>query len=285
MIGELVVCTGQFQLWHVARNTICFGNRACLRARFRPTAGVTRQALGIEVHRLWAKVVVRVMARQTADARIVRVVAFAAREPVRLKADVGNTWFGFHSDLRPGAMTLPAEIRSLVRRHCDQPLQFRGYRSVRARLHRRQMLGGPLVTVRALYTRNQVFQRELFSLNRTGCVTAKAAQLFVLSEQSARRILQIRRGGSDIPQSGPKTIQFAKPAHPAFKKVAIFFQNVGLANGEIGPHGPSNGHSNRVRSIRDRVLAFVSLAFYPVRVFAYCRGQRRMIDKDFRFVD
>jgi hypothetical protein len=86
MIRKFKVRSGQIKLRHVAGHTIAFGYRTSLRARFwsdrfsraRFRACMAGQALGIEIHRLRSEVVVRIVARQAADARIVRVIAFAA---------------------------------------------------------------------------------------------------------------------------------------------------------------------------------------------------------------
>src|ERR1700722_993828 len=129
VIGEFEVRSGQFELRHVAGDTIAFCDRASLRTRFwagrfsggRFCSAVASQALGVEVHRFWTEVVVRVVARQAADARVVRVETLAARDAIRLEANVGDAWARLHGYLRPGTMTLAAKIRGLVSRHPDQP--------------------------------------------------------------------------------------------------------------------------------------------------------------------
>ena len=118
MIGKFVVRSRQVELRHVAGHTIRFGDRTSLRARFwrcrfsrgRLCAAVAGQALGVEIHRRGSEVVVRIVARQAADARIVWVVAFAARQAIRLKADVGNARVSLHGYFRPGAVTLAAKL-------------------------------------------------------------------------------------------------------------------------------------------------------------------------------
>jgi hypothetical protein len=126
MVGEFVVGARQLDLRHVARDALVLGNRAGLRAYlsnrgFRNgrvcglSAGVASQAFAIEVHGFWIEVMVRVVAGEAADARIIRVVTLAARQTLRLKADVKDTRVPLLHDLRPGAVTLTTEIRSLFR--------------------------------------------------------------------------------------------------------------------------------------------------------------------------
>lgn len=98
MIGEFVVSPRQLDPWHVARYAVLFGDRTGFRARLcrdRLSRGIlpaamARQTPSVEIYLLSAEVVVWIVASEAANARIIRVVAFAAREAVRLKADVGN---------------------------------------------------------------------------------------------------------------------------------------------------------------------------------------------------
>ena len=63
---------------------------------------------------------VRVVAGNTADALIVRVVAFAFRQAVGLEANVGNARLSLHRNFLPCAMTLPAEVGHLLGRKSIQ---------------------------------------------------------------------------------------------------------------------------------------------------------------------
>src|ERR1700722_18636892 len=109
VIGEFEVRSGQFELRHVAGDTIAFCDGASLRTRFwagrlsggRFYCAVASQAFGVEVHWFWTEVVVRVVARQAADARVVRVETLAARDAIRLETNVGDPWMGLDGDLRP----------------------------------------------------------------------------------------------------------------------------------------------------------------------------------------
>jgi hypothetical protein len=56
----------------------------------------------------------RIVARRATDACIFAVVAFAIRQPVGLKADVGNTENPAARDVIPRPMTLSAKIRQLL---------------------------------------------------------------------------------------------------------------------------------------------------------------------------
>ena len=139
MIRKFVVRAWQLKLRHVAGHTLFFGHRTrfCARlqaGRFR-VAGISACVTGEATH-----------------ARIVRVVAFATREAIRLKADVGNTRVRLSRYLCPGAMTLAAEIGRLIGGEPDQSGQIFRRRSVMiAELHRGKVSLRRLMTVRALY--------------------------------------------------------------------------------------------------------------------------------------
>lgn len=53
---------------------------------------------------------VRVVAGQATDARIIRVVALAPGQTIGLKTDVPDAQIRLHDDFRPSAMTPPAEL-------------------------------------------------------------------------------------------------------------------------------------------------------------------------------
>src|SRR5690348_10081267 len=98
----------------MARHALAFRHRTSLCFRF--SASVTRLALCIVIYRLRAGLRMRVVTCETTDARIVRVVAFALRETIRLETYVGNAGAGLHGDFRPCAVTLAAKIGGLLRR-------------------------------------------------------------------------------------------------------------------------------------------------------------------------
>ena len=111
MIRKLVVCTGQLEFWHVAGYTFVSGDRAGLRASF--PASVTRLAFCVVVDRFVAHLVMRVMAREAADSCVIRIVAFTARQPVRLEANVSNAQVTLQGNFFPRPVTLSAEVRHL----------------------------------------------------------------------------------------------------------------------------------------------------------------------------
>jgi len=98
----------QFKLGHVARYAFVFRNRTRFGAGF--AARMTGETFAVEIHRLGLEVVMRIVAGQTTDACILRVVAFATRQPVGLKANVGNARVRLRGNLRPGAMTLATKL-------------------------------------------------------------------------------------------------------------------------------------------------------------------------------
>src|SRR5580692_7180498 len=188
MIGKFVVRSRQIELRHMAGHAVGFGHWASLRARFwmsrfsrnRLSAGVAGQTFGVKIHWMRAEVVVWVVARQAADTCVVGVVAFAACQAIRLEADVGNTRVSLKSDFRPGAMTLTAEIRRLVRGEADQLVQVGRRRSVVITgHHRRQVRIDGLMAVPALNSRNQFVQGQLLSLNRISRVASKTTPFVI----------------------------------------------------------------------------------------------------------
>ena len=90
MIRKFVMRSRQVDPRHMARDALVFGHRTGLGSGF--PARMTGQAFGVEIYFLRIiEVVVRVVAGQAADTRVVRVIAFAPRQPVRLETDVSNT--------------------------------------------------------------------------------------------------------------------------------------------------------------------------------------------------
>ena len=64
----------------------------------------------IVIRGLVADLRMRVVTRQAAYARIVRIVAFAACQTIRLIANVGDTKRPLHCDLCPRPVALAAEV-------------------------------------------------------------------------------------------------------------------------------------------------------------------------------
>jgi hypothetical protein len=69
--------------------------------------------LRVVVYRLAGGLLMWVVARKAANALIVRVVAFAAGQTIRLEANIRDTRLALTSNLFPGAMTLTAKVRGL----------------------------------------------------------------------------------------------------------------------------------------------------------------------------
>ena len=147
---------------------------------------MTGQAFGVEIYFLRVvEVVVRVVAGQATDARVVRVIAFASGQPVRLEADISNTEVSLEGDFRPGAVTLAAEVGSLFRGETDQLVQvFWRRRVVIARQHRSQVRVDCLMTVPALHSWSQFIQGELLSLHGIRSVASKAVPLVIIAHQA-----------------------------------------------------------------------------------------------------
>ena len=108
MIRKLVVRPGQLEFWHVAAYTFVRGHRARLRAGFPAT--VTGLAFCVVIYWFTAHFVVRVVARQAANSRVVRIVALAARQPVGLKPNVRYAQITLQRNFLPRSVTLPAEV-------------------------------------------------------------------------------------------------------------------------------------------------------------------------------
>ena len=113
MIGKLVVRPGQLEFWHVAGHTFFCGHRTRFRTQF--TAAMTGLAFRVVIDEFAAHFVVRVMAREAANSRVVRVVAPATRQAVRLEANVCNAQVTLQGNFFPRPVTLSAEVRHLLR--------------------------------------------------------------------------------------------------------------------------------------------------------------------------
>ena len=152
---------------------------------------MTGQTFWVEIHGLRVEVVMRIVAGQAADARVLRVIAFAPREAVGLEADVGNARIRLRRYFRPGAVTLPAEIGSLFCREADELVQVLGRRQVVvAGHHCGQVRVDSLMTVPALDPRSQFIQGELLSLHSMGRMASKATSAFHPGESIAPQPLR-----------------------------------------------------------------------------------------------
>ncbi len=112
MIRKLVVRTGQLEFWHVAGHAFFCGHRASFRAWF--PAAMTGLAFRIVIDWFAAHFVVRIVAREAANSRIIGVVAPAPSQPVRLEANVRNIQVTLQRNFFPRPVTLSAEVRHLL---------------------------------------------------------------------------------------------------------------------------------------------------------------------------
>lgn len=115
MIRKLVVGTGQLKFWHMAGHTFVRGYRACLGARLPAT--MTRLAFCVVIDRFTAHFMVRVMARQTANSSVVRIVTLAPRQPVGLEANIRYAQVALQGNFFPCPVALSAEVGHLFRGH------------------------------------------------------------------------------------------------------------------------------------------------------------------------
>ena len=118
MIREFIVCPGQLQFWHVAGHALLRGHFADFRARF--STPVASDTFYVVIRGFAAHFVMRIVAREAADSRVVRVVAFASRKTVWLEANIRNAGIFLQCNLFPGPVTLPAEVGGLLGRHAVQ---------------------------------------------------------------------------------------------------------------------------------------------------------------------
>lgn len=81
---------------------------------------MARKTSRIKIHRLRIEVMMRVMASQAADSCVVWVETFATRQPVGLKANIGDARVVLKGNFCPGSMTLAAKVGRLFRGEPDQ---------------------------------------------------------------------------------------------------------------------------------------------------------------------
>lgn len=123
MIGELVVRSRQPQFRHMARSAVAIRHFATDRSSF--TAGMAGLALRIVRGIVPIDFLVRIVACRALDAGIIGIVAFAARKPVGLKADVGDAQHPRSGNLIPGPMALAAKVRRILRTHLTEVFHLR----------------------------------------------------------------------------------------------------------------------------------------------------------------
>lgn len=132
---------------------------------------MTGQAFRVVVAEIAIGRLMRVMTCKATDARIIAYEAFAVAKAVRLEADKCRTLPVVAHDQIPGAMTLTAEVRNLVRIHA---LQRPGIRSEVAQRRIRHVLQRAFMTALAGDARSQLIQREFFAGNRIRRVAVEA---------------------------------------------------------------------------------------------------------------
>jgi hypothetical protein len=107
------------------------------------------------------------------DTAIVRVVAFAESQTIRLEAQAGDVGAILHHYFFESAMALSAKMRGVVGRHVGE--FFHLVEMKFALRHTCQMLWGRNVAVNALHAGRQFVEAELLAIAAVGGVTAKAA--------------------------------------------------------------------------------------------------------------
>lgn len=108
MVRKLVMRSRQLEFRHVTGDAPATGRGARFRTRFAaPVAGL---ALCVIFGWIGTHFMVRIMASETADARVVSVIALTARQSVWLKADIADVQRALQRDFFPGSVTLSAEI-------------------------------------------------------------------------------------------------------------------------------------------------------------------------------
>lgn len=225
----------------------------------------------------------RIVARQTADSRIIRVVTLAAGQAIRLEANVGNAQIRLHSNFCPGAMTLPAEVRHLL----GSEFVWLGFFLVRIQVvaveqqHGGKMRFGTLVAVYALHAWCHFLQSELPSGCGVGGVAPKAAEFIVLSHQPSCRFGDVAGCGALRSQRRTEAFHIPEIAYAAFIKLSVFGQDESLADRGTGPHDPANRKGERSCSIGDGVIALRALSLDAVGVLAYGHRKHRVIDERF----
>jgi len=111
MIRKLVVRAGQLEFWHMASHAFFCGHLASPRAWF--PAAMTGLAFRVVIGWFAAHFVVRIMAGEAANSRIIGVVAPAPSQPVRLEANVRNAQVTLQRNFFPRPVALSAEVRHL----------------------------------------------------------------------------------------------------------------------------------------------------------------------------
>jgi len=160
VVGELEVCAGQFGFGHVAGGAIVFRDAAGFGFCF--SARMTGLALRVVVGWLRTDFFMRIVTGYAADARVVGVVAKAAPEAIRLKADVGEVVVAAIDDIGPGVMTAAAEVPCLLCGEVVQAGQCFGNNGFPASLDQGcEMLIDGLMTMAALNAGSHLVQGEL----------------------------------------------------------------------------------------------------------------------------
>ena len=115
MIREFVMRARHLEFRHVTRDAVFFGHFTHFGTRL--SSSVTCPAARIITCIAAVQLDMRIVTSGASDALIIRVVTFAAREPVRLEANIRDPEHTRACDFFPGTMTLSAEIRRVFRGH------------------------------------------------------------------------------------------------------------------------------------------------------------------------
>ena len=107
-----MVPAGQLNLRHVARRAAA--GRHLAGPRFWLAARMTGLALGVVIGCFGVYILMRVVAGKATDSGIIRVIAPAARQSIRLEPDIGDVQLARQCDFLPRAVTLSAKSGNLI---------------------------------------------------------------------------------------------------------------------------------------------------------------------------
>ena len=145
MICKRGVHAGEFDFRHVTARAVLCAHRASRGAAaislcFLRGRQMTRETLAVVIRRVMLQLLVRIVTRETRDARIVRVVTTAIEYPIRLKPNVVNSRLPrLQHCLLKTRVTRPAERLRQIER--AEPTGIEDLRLVKFLfLHRDEML-------------------------------------------------------------------------------------------------------------------------------------------------
>src|SRR5262249_11069061 len=178
---------------------------------------------------------VRIVTGCAADSIIRGVVAFAVAQTIRLKAYVLNAARTVHGNLRPGTVTLPAEVRHFLR---GQSAKFsHGPASSASRAARSQMLLRWPVASLALHAFDHSRERGLRESHDIGGVAIETLPHFRGFSQTARGLEQVAGRDRMGAHGQIEPAQAGKVTHAALVPTAVPREDIRLP-GHALPEGP-----------------------------------------------